>query len=244
MSANVTSILITTKNVHKFQNDLNTAFGQIIKWFEVNSLSQNCRKTYFIQFSSKSLNQSDIKITYESDQIPKVKDIKFWGLHINNTLSWKTHIDNILPKLCSACYAMRSFKPYVSQQMMNIIYYSYLHSIMSYGIIFWGHSAGSITVFKLQKKIIRIMVECRSRNSCSKMFIKLQILPLSSLYIFSLLLFVIKNKELFTTNNEIHNIYTRQYLNFHQPSANLTKYQTQVYYMSHKIFNFLPICIK
>jgi hypothetical protein len=26
--------------------------------------------------------------------------IKFWGLHINIILSWKTHIDNILPKLC------------------------------------------------------------------------------------------------------------------------------------------------
>ena len=47
-------------------------------------------------------------------QISKVNDIKFWGLHINNTLSWKTHIDNILLKLCTASFAMRSVKPYVS----------------------------------------------------------------------------------------------------------------------------------
>jgi len=32
-----------------------------------------------------------------------VNVIKFWGLHINSTLSWKTHIDHILHKLCSAC---------------------------------------------------------------------------------------------------------------------------------------------
>jgi hypothetical protein len=71
-----TSILITSQNVYKFQNDLNTAFGQITKWFQINSLSLNLSKTYFIQFSSKSLNYFDINITYENNQILKVNDIK------------------------------------------------------------------------------------------------------------------------------------------------------------------------
>jgi hypothetical protein len=116
------------------------------------------------------------------------------------------HIDSILPKLCSACFAMRSVKPYVSQQMLKMIYYSYFHSIVSYGIMFWDHSASSIRVYRLQKRIIRIIMGCRSRDSCRKLFIILKILPLPSLYILSLLLFVIKNKELFTTNSEIHSI--------------------------------------
>jgi len=119
---------------------------------------------------------------------------------------------------------MRSVKPYVSQQMLKMIYYSYFHSRVSYGIMFWDHSASSVRFFRLKKRIIRIMIGCRSSDSCRKLFIKLKILPLPSLYILSLLLFVIKNKELFTTSNEIHSICTRQHLNFHQPSANLTKY--------------------
>jgi len=65
-----------------------------------------------------------------------VNNIKFWGLQINIIVSLKTHIDNILPKLCSACFAMRSVKPCVSQRMLKIIYYSYFHSVMSYGIMF------------------------------------------------------------------------------------------------------------
>jgi hypothetical protein len=75
-------------------------------------------------------------------------------------------------------------------------------------------------------------------------FIKLKILPLPSLFILSLLPFVTKNKELFTTNNKIHSIPTRRHLNFHQPSADLTKYQTGVYYVGLKKFNTLPQCIK
>ena len=162
----------------------------------------------------------------------------------NNTLTWKTHINEIFSKLCSACFAMRSIKPFVSQHMLKAIYYSYFHSIVLYGIIFWGHSASSLRVFRLQKGLIRIMMGCKSRDSCRKLFPKLKILTLPSLYIFSLLLFVIKNKELFTTNTAIHNFYTRQQQNLHQLSANLLKYQTGVLCMSIKIYNSLPAYIK
>jgi hypothetical protein len=139
---------------------------------------------------------------------------------------------------------MRSVKLYVSQQTLKMIYYSCFHSIMSYGIMFWGHSASSIRVFRFQKRMISIMMGCRIRDPCRKLFIKIKILPLPSLHICSLLQFVIKNKGLLSINNEIHSICTRQHQNFHQPSANLTNYQTVVYYMGLKVFNILPAYIK
>jgi len=71
-----------------------------------------------------------------------------------------------------------------------------------------------------------------------------KILPFPSLYIFVLLQFVTKNRELFTTNNEIHKFGTRQHHNFHYPSATLTKYQEGVLYMGINIYNSLPIYIK
>ena len=88
------------------------------------------------------------------------------------------------------------------------------------------------------------MTGSKSKDSCRKLFTGLKILPLPSLYIFSLLRFVIKNKDLFSTNNETHNYGTRQHLDFHYPSANLEKFQTGVRYMSVKIYSSLPICIK
>jgi hypothetical protein len=242
--ADDTSILITGQKVLKFQDDLNVAFVQISRWFRINSLSLNSSKTHFVQFSSKTINFPDINITYENNYISKINDIKFLGLNINNTLSWKAHIDNILPKLSSACFAMKSVKPFVSQQIMQIIYYSHFHSIMSYGLIFWGYSTISMRVFRVQKRIIRIMTGSKSRDSCRKLFTSLKILPLPSLYIFLLLRFVIKNKTLFTTNNEIHTCSTRQLQNLHQPSVNLKQYQTAVYCMGIKIYNSLPLYIK
>jgi hypothetical protein len=134
--ADDTSIIISRPNTHLLQNDLTIIFRQITKWFQENSLSLNLCKTHLIQFSSKYQNYLHVAIAHRNGSIPKINEIKFLGLQINNTLSWTTHIDNILPKLSSACYAMRSVKSYLSQQMLKVIYYSYFHSIMSYGIIF------------------------------------------------------------------------------------------------------------
>jgi hypothetical protein len=91
--ADDTSIIITGRDPHKFQDDLDTTFCQISEWFQLNSLSLNISKTHFIQFSSKSLNDSDINITYKNNYISKENDLNFLGLNINNTLSWKIHIE-------------------------------------------------------------------------------------------------------------------------------------------------------
>jgi len=52
---------------------------------------------------------------------------------------------------------------------------------------------------------------------------------------------MIKNKDLFSTNYQIHNVHTRFKTNLHPPTANLTKFQKGVYYSGIEIFNNLGI---
>ena len=54
------------------------------------------------------------------------------------------------------------------------------------------------------------MEGCGTRVSCRNLFKELQILPLTSQYILSLLMCVVRNKIFFSTNNENHNLDTRQ----------------------------------
>jgi len=83
-----------------------------------------------------------------------------------------------------------------------------------------------------------------NRVSCRELFKKLNILPLYSQYILSLLLFVVKNVDEFITKSEVHTINTRHRSDLHPPSINLTKYQKGVYYSWIKIFSHLPQNIK
>jgi hypothetical protein len=85
----------------------------------------------------------------------------------------------------------------VSQQTLLMVYYSYFHSIMSYGIIFWGTSQYSINIFKIPEKAIRLITNSGSRESCRPLFNRLQILTFWAQCIFSVLCFFHKNKELY-----------------------------------------------
>jgi len=118
--------------------------------FKQNSLSLKINKTYFTHFHSKSAALSDINIIYENNYVTKVNNLKFLGLNINDILTWNFHIETILPKLSSACFAMRSIKPLISQQMLKAIHNSQFHSIILYGLMFWGNSAHSARVFRMQ----------------------------------------------------------------------------------------------
>ena len=147
------------------------------------------------------------------------------------------HIYYIIPKLGSASYATRSVKLNVLHKTLRMIYYTYFHSNFNYGFLLWGRSSDSEKIFRLQKSIIRIMLGCRSRDPCIKLFMILKILTLSSQYIFSLLLFVINNRNQYTLNSEINHINTTQHSKFHQPLLSLTKYQKGTYCLGIKVYS-------
>jgi hypothetical protein len=92
-----------------------------------------------------------------------------------------------MPKFSTACNAARMLK----QDMLIMIYYAHYLSLMNYGIIFWDNSSYSSKVFKLQKRVVRIITGSLSSNSCRVLFKNPNILTLPSQYIFLLLCFVI-----------------------------------------------------
>ena len=204
----------------------------------------NLNKTTYLQFLTKNSQKLDLNITLMNNQITSSTNTKFLGLTIEQTLSWKAHIKQIMLRLSSACYAIRVITPLMTEDILKMIYYSYVHSIITYGIIFWGNSPHSTHIFKIQKRVIRIMTKSRRRDSCRQLFKRLEILPLKSQYILSTLLFVVKNKDLFTTNQEIRNINTRCNTNLHPPVCNLMAFQKGVYFSGIKLYNHLPTYLK
>jgi hypothetical protein len=77
---------------------------------------------------------------------------------------------------------------------------------VSYGIVFWGNSSHSSVIFKMQERVSRIIMGYGFRESCRELFKELKILTLSSQYRFSLLFFVVNNRDYFVSNSVYHNI--------------------------------------
>jgi hypothetical protein len=81
--ADDTNIIVSNPNPTEFIKDINMTFKNINEWFETNSLSLNFDKTNFIQFTA--MNYITVNV----------------GFHniTDNTLTWKGHIEMIVPKL-------------------------------------------------------------------------------------------------------------------------------------------------
>jgi hypothetical protein len=49
--------------------------------------------------------------------------VKFLAITVDNTLSWKQHIDTTTPKLNTACYIIRRYKLNLSNDALKMVYY-------------------------------------------------------------------------------------------------------------------------
>jgi hypothetical protein len=85
---------------------------------------------------------------------------------------------------------------------------------------------------------------CGYKESCRKLFVELETLPLASQYTFSLLLFVVNNICYFTPNNVYYDSNTRRRNDLHLPQVTLAMYQKGVYYLGIKVFNGLHRALK
>jgi len=131
--------------------------------FKANLLYLNINKTYLLQFCTNNTFENTLELNYINKTIVNVQSVKFLGLLVDDTLSWDQHINQVASKLSSACCAIWTLTPLLSKNALRMLYFSYAHSIISYGIIFWGNSGNSIKIFRQQKKILRILSKKKNR---------------------------------------------------------------------------------
>ena len=197
-------------------------------------------KTNIVKFTSNKRQTNNFRIIYHDKLISGVNTIKLLVLHIDKDLNWKTHIQNLLPKLSSACYLIRRMYPLFNTRTLKMIYYAYFHSVMEFGIMFWGASAESRKVFLLQKRIFRVITGSPPRATWRTLFCKLGILKMVAQYVLCLMKFLASNLELFTFNISVHGINTRTSSKLDNPSVRLKLNQQGPYNSCVNIYNKFP----
>jgi hypothetical protein len=186
----------------------NLALTSLNQWFYINQLVLNITKTNVIKFTPETTAHVPLDIYYKGNVTDEVKSITFLCMHIDNHMIWKNHIEQILPKLSAACFLIRNLILTLNPDVLRMVYFAYFHLVFQYGIIFWGNSTHAHPVFKLQKRVVRVMSGVGPRSSCRSLFRKLNILPIACQYVLSLMLFIADNQKHFLTNAYVHNLDT------------------------------------
>jgi hypothetical protein len=110
--ADDTSLLISGPDICDIQTQSMMVLDNLNNWFTKNGLSLSLKKTKLMKFISNYLNSAHFQILYHDSLLHEEPNYKFLGLELDKHMNWKMHIKFILPKLSSACHAVRCMKHY------------------------------------------------------------------------------------------------------------------------------------
>lgn len=208
-------------------------------WCRVSGLELNIQKTVAVEFTvkNKTLDYS-LLVKVNGKSISNLENTRFLGVHIDQKLTWQSHIHSILPKLSHCCYLLKNIRHTVSIDVLRLVYFGLFQSIISYGVIFWGGASESDQVFITQKRAVRYMCGAAPRTSCRAYFRDLQILTFPCLYIYSLIIHI-KKSGYDTKRRDVHDHDTRNKNLLQGPYNRLSVTQQNPQYMGIKLFNHL-----
>jgi hypothetical protein len=240
--ADDTTAIIRQNNAQELLNHIPSLLRCLTTWFADNGLSLNDKKTSIIHFSLRSPGIPMPPLLFEKSYKISFKDsAKFLGIHVDSKLCWQIHIQHVISRLNSICFALSVLRRIVSLETLKTVYYGYFFPIMKYGIIVWGTSSKSIKIFRIQKRALRIMCNVSYRSSCRRIFEDLNILTFPSLLILEMLCYVHKNLHMFETLDDNHNYRTRNRHLLLFPTHRSQFYERSPYYMGIKLYNKIPI---
>jgi len=93
--ADDTTFIITYRDETEFKLKTHEISNRINKWFHTNLLMLNCDKTFFLPFSTETDTDDNMKVSFGNIKIATVQNLKFLGLNIDTTLTWKRRIDEL-----------------------------------------------------------------------------------------------------------------------------------------------------
>ncbi|KAG8337802.1 hypothetical protein J6590_108775 [Homalodisca vitripennis] len=189
----------------RLQKDLDS----ISHWLANNKLLINVNKTKCINFSYRKLASTDVlklichkhSCVYccKCDTIELVTNIKYLGLIIDSKLKWDLNIQSLNTKLRKINYLLYFTKKYIKSEYLKMLYISWFESSLRYGIVHWGGTYPTILMplQLMQRFAVRNVCDMTRYESVSHMFMEIGILNLQQLYVFSVLMFTVKNREMF-----------------------------------------------
>ena len=234
--ADDTTLYLSHTDVNSLFANANVHMKNLHKWLCINMLCLNTDKTKYIiicprQRKYDTANQHLNINGHEIAQIKgngREKSIQFLGIHIDEHLTWKFHIQHIHTKISRTLFAINKAKHFLPKTALRTLYQSLIHSQLLYGITAWGpaiHTTNNNTTFKLQKKAIRIINKMSYRAHTDPLFKTTKILKLQDVYELHATLFMSKYEantlpasftNMFTHNFDIHpHIHTRQSSNIY-----------------------------
>ena len=137
-----TNIFYSGENLDQLCATVNGELRGVMQWFNTNRLSVNLKKTNFVMFGSPSKIRKlrKCEIFLENINISRTNTAKFLGVIIDETLSWKNHINNIKGKISKNIGIIKRLKYKLPEKTLNTLYNTLVFPYFNYCNIIWANN--------------------------------------------------------------------------------------------------------
>ena len=95
----------------------------------------------------------------KGDKLQVVESERLLGLHVDNFLSWKAHIQNIHNTIAGKLTLLCRIKQYLPYKARKTFYNSYILPHMDYCSTLWGSATTSDRIYKLHRRTAAILTD-------------------------------------------------------------------------------------
>lgn len=177
-------------------------FDKVKKWLERNMLTLNVNKTKYIAFALRAsqLPPISMQITAHSCHqavspcscvvLERTCHIRHLGVIVDQTLSFKPHIDALVPKLRKLIYIFKTLKNIADHQVKRMVYYALCQPLLEYCISTWGGTAKTtlLDVERAQRAILKVSAGLPFLHPTVDLYRKWNVLTVRQTFILQIIL--------------------------------------------------------
>ena len=257
--ADDTCLILSHSSVAKLEKNINQDLANVSRWAITNQLTINPTKSHSL-IVSPYLNKSSPNafITLDSSILKVEKSIKYLGINTDNQLLFGDHIKQLRTIVSRAVGIMTKIRHFIPLRILKQIYFAFIHSHFTYGIIVWGATFPSyLTPLKsLQNRAIKLLSGASRFHSAQPLYKENNTLSLNNLLSQETAKFMYKfiHKQLpvqfdnyFDDVHAIHKRSTRTSQMKNQlyiPRFRTNRLQRSIKYREVKVWNDIPKEIK
>ena len=254
--ADDTNLFVTGKSLDETIAKVNSVLSKLKKYLEANYLHINVSKSKFIHFTPprhyNDIAGTEYNVTFGSQVLQKVDNIKFLGIFIDYKLTWDKNIRLLTNKVRNSISQLYEMRKIIPIKLKTSVYNAIVNSQMSYAINVWGSTASCDKLkplLMLQKRALRNLFSIRRvskhvKGHTKSIFHKYNILTVYNMYNYMTILSIGKlvkmNEPVYLCESLRLNIANPTHKNrLYIPKFKLSHYQNNYCFQAPKMWNLL-----
>lgn len=201
--ADDTALLVYDDTWEGAKSKAECAIVRVMGWLSAKLLTLNLEKSKVIRFSlpnsvAPPTGSEIIKvhtcmrsaIDCNCAPLSTVLSIRYLGIHIDQRLDWKAHIETLCTRIRRLIYIFKQLRHSANSHALSLVYNALCHSIISYCIPVWGGTfkTALLRAERAQRAVLKVMSFKRRDFPTTQLYAESQVLTVRQTFIFQAIL--------------------------------------------------------